>query len=56
MGIVVVISRQLGLLTKQSVFHKMVTFHNLAKEVYSSFENHQSESFKTTAMVRTQTF
>jgi hypothetical protein len=34
-GIVVVISRLLGLLTKQNVlvFHKMKTFHNLAMEV-----------------------
>jgi len=56
MGTVVVISRQLGFLTKQTVFHEMITFHNLAKEVYSSCENHQSESFTTAAMVSTQTF
>jgi len=56
MGILVVISRQLGLLTKQNAFHKMTTFHNLAMEVYSNRENHRSESFNTAAMVRTQTF
>jgi len=56
MGIVLVISRQMELLTKQNVFHKMRTSHNLAVEVYSRCENHRSESFNTAAMVRTQTF
>lgn len=56
MGIVVVTSRQLGLPTKQNVFHKKITFHNLAMGVYSSCENHRSESFNTVAIVRTHTF
>ena len=55
MGIVVVISRQLGLLTKQNVCHKMTTFHNLAMQVYSRCQNDRSKSLNTAAMVRTQT-
>ena len=34
----------------------MMIFHNLALEVYSSYENHRSEGLNTAAMESTQTF